>query len=175
MPTTLDARKDPPKSEFRLTGRHVLFILVGCFGIVFAVNGLMVWKAVGSFPGLVTESSFRDSQRFNAEIAAAEAQAARGWRVEATTSRTADGTATVVLAARDRDGRPLSGVAFHARLEHPADRHRDHVLTLAPVAGSSDRFEGKVAGVSPGKWGLVIEGDAAAGRLYLSQNTVYFE
>lgn len=175
MPTTLDAPKDAPKGEFRLTGRHVLLILVGCFGIVFAVNGLMVWKAVGSFPGLVTESSFRDSQRFNAEIAAAEAQAARAWKVEATTSRSADGTATIVLSARDRDGRPLPGVAFRARLEHPADRHRDHEVSLAPVAGSSDRFEGRVPGVTNGKWGLVIEGDAAAGRLYLSQNTVYFE
>lgn len=175
MPTTLDAQKTPPEREFRLTGRHVLLILVGCFAIVFAVNGFMIWKAIGSFPGLVTESSFRDSQRFNAEIAAAEAQAARGWQVEASASHAGDGTTVIVLSARDRDGRPLPGVSFHARLEHPADRHHDHDVALAPVAGSSDRFEGRVAGVAPGKWGLVIEGDGASGRLYLSQNAVYFE
>lgn len=175
MPTTLDVPPQPQDQGFRLTGRHVLFILVGAFAIVFAVNGFMIWKAVGSFPGVVTESSFRDSQRFNAEIAAAKAQAERGWQVDAVATRRPDGATVIDLDARDRDGKPLSGVTFHARLEHPANRHRDHEVALAPVAGSSDRFEGRVDGVDAGKWGLVIEGDGTAGRLYLSQNTVYFE
>lgn len=175
MPTTLDTPNQPKDGEFRLTGRHVLFILVGCFAIVFGVNGYMIWRAVGSFPGVVTESSFRDSQRFNGEIAAAEAQAARGWKVEAQATRGNDGVVVISLVARDRDGRPLPGVAFHARLEHPAMRHLDHEVALAPVPGASDRFEGRVAGVTTGKWGLAIEGDGAKERLFLSQNTLYFE
>ncbi|NLH80455.1 MAG: hypothetical protein GX458_06390 [Phyllobacteriaceae bacterium] len=54
-------------------------------------------------------------------------------------------------------------------------RHLDHEVALAPVPGSSDHFEGRVAGVSTGKWGLAIEGDGASERLFLSQNTLYFE
>lgn len=174
MPTTLNT-PEKPGGEFRLTGRHVLFILVGAFAIVFAVNGYMIWRAVGSFPGTVTDSSFRDSQRFNGEIAAAKAQAERGWRVDVKTARAADGKMVVTLVADDRDGHPLTGVAFRARLEHPADRSRDHKIELAPVVGASDRFEGRAEGVAAGKWGLVIEGEGASGRLYLSQNTIYFE
>lgn len=175
MPTTLETPEHPREDGFRLTGRHVLMILVGCFAIVFAVNGFMIWRAVGSFPGVVTESSFRDSQRFNAEIAAAEAQAARGWQVDAEAKRGSDGVVVISLAARDRDGRPLPGVTFRAKLEHPAMRHLDHEVALAPVAGSSNRYEGRLAGVTPGKWGLAIEGDDTKERLFLSQNTVYFE
>lgn len=175
MPTTLETPNAPKDDGFRLTGRHVLFILIGCFGLVFAVNGYMTWRAITSFPGVVTESSFRDSQRYNKELAAAQAQTDRGWRVEAVAERAADGTAVLGLTARDRDGRPLTGVTFRARLEHPADRSRDHVAALAPVIGASDRFEARLTGVSPGKWGLVIEGDGTSGRLYLSQNTVFFK
>lgn len=174
MPTTLNT-PEKPRGEFRLTGRHVLYILVGAFAIVFAVNGYMIWRAIGSFPGVVTESSFRDSQRFNAELAAAKAQADRGWKVAVKTDRAADGKTVIALQARDRDGHPLTGVTFHALLEHPADRSRDHKIALTPVVGASDRFEGRAEGVTAGKWGLLIEGDGSAGRLYLSQNTIFFE
>lgn len=175
MPTTLETPNAPKEDGFRLTGRHVLLILVGCFGLVFAVNGYMTWRAINSYPGVVTESSYRESQRFNQELAAAKAQADRGWKVEAVAERAEDGTAVLRLTARDRDERPLTGVAFRARLEHPADRSRDHVAVLTAVAGANDRFEARLTGVTPGKWGLVIEGDGAGGRLYLSQNTVFFK
>ena len=174
MPTTLNS-PEKPEGEFRLTGRHVFFILVGAFAFVFAVNGYMIWHAVGSFPGVVTDSSFRDNQRFNAEIAAARAQADRGWRVDVVATRAPDGRAAITLTARDRDDHPLTGVTFRARLQHPADRSRDHEIALAPVAGASERFEGRADGVGAGKWGLQIEGDGTAGRLYLSQNTVFFD
>lgn len=175
VPTTLNAPQDPQDGGFRLNGRRVLFILLATFGVVFAVNGYMVWRAIGSYPGVVTESSFRDGQRFNAEIAAARAQADRAWQVEAEALRGDDGVARVTLVGHDRDGKPLSGVTFRARLEHPADRARDKQIALAPVAGTSDRWEGSVGETAAGKWGLVIEGDGAAGRLFLSQNTVFFK
>lgn len=175
MPTTLDAPEDPQDGGFRLTGRRVLYILIATFGVVFAVNGYMIYRAIGSFPGLATESSFRDSQRFNSEIAAAQAQVDRGWHVVADATHTGDDAVTIVLTARDRDDKPLTGVTFAARLEHPADRHHDKHVELSPVAGASDRYEGHLAAVTPGKWGLVIEGDGTAGRLFLSQNTVFFK
>jgi nitrogen fixation protein FixH len=166
------ATEQPKPKEFRLTGGHVLAILVASFGLVFAVNGYMLYRAVQSFPGTVTDSSYRDSQHFNSEIAAARAQADRGWKVAATAERAADGRTLVRVEALDRDGRPISGLTFRASLQHPAQRALDHAVRIAPVAGADGRFEGVADGVAPGKWDLVLEGDGAEGRVFLSRNVV---
>jgi nitrogen fixation protein FixH len=175
MPTTLETSKETQEEGFRLTGRGVLIILICVFGVIFAVNGFMVYKAIGSHPGTVTESSFRDSQRFNAEIAAAAAQTERGWTVVANATRADDGSVQIVLDARGKDGAPLTGVTFKMRLEHPAQRTLDHVVEMKPAAGSSDRWIGEAKGVTQGKWGMSIEGDGAEGRLFQSHNTVFFK
>jgi nitrogen fixation protein FixH len=167
MPTAEETRP-----QFRLTGRRVLAILIIAFAFVFAVNGYMVYRAVTSFPGTVTESSYRDSQHFNDEIAAARLQAERGWKVAVAAERDADGRALIRVEARDRDGAPLSGVAFRARLEHPADRARDRPVRFVAVAGEVGRFQAVVDAVAAGKWDLVLEGDGDQGRLFLSHNTV---
>lgn len=172
MTTTSD--RGAADGEFRLTGRHVFAILLGAFVFVGGVNVYMISRAIGSFPGLVTESSYRDSQHFNQEIAAAQAQAGLGWKVDAVADRAADGRVTVRLEARDGHGAAISGVAFRATLQHPANRALDHVVALVPVAGASGTFGGVAEGVGSGKWGLLIEGDAASGRVFLSQNTLMF-
>ena len=173
MPTSLNEKREPEAGGFRLTGRHVLFILLGVFAFIFAVNGVMIWKAVESFPGLVTTSSYRDSQRYNRSIAAAQEQAARGWKVDARADRSPDGRVVIRLEARDAAGAPISGVAFKASLLHPANRAHDHVVPLVAVAGASGVFEGSATGVGEGKWGLEVEGENDQGRIFLSENSLY--
>ncbi len=164
---------EPGEGEFRLTGRHVLMILLGVFAFVAAVNGYMIWRAIGSFPGVVTESSYRDSQRFNKAIADAHLQAARHWRIDAKADRGPDGRVVVRLEAKDAQGAPITGVAFRATLQHPANRALDHVVPLAAVAGATGVFEGAATGVGEGKWGMEVEGESAEGRVFLSQNSLY--
>lgn len=158
------------RQEKRLTGWHVLAMLIGFFGFIFAVNGAMIYFAVGSFPGTVTDSSYRDSQRFNAEIAAARAQAERGWKVATHTERSADGHAVVRIEARDAAGKPLTGIAFKATLQRPTDRREDRVVALGAVPGREGVFQGLTEGVAAGQWHLVVEGDGPEGRLFLSEN-----
>lgn len=161
------------EGEFRLTGRHVLMILLGVFAVVAVVNAYMIWQAIGSFPGVVTESSYRDSQHFNREIADAHLQAARRWRVDAKADRSRDGRVVVHLEAKDAEGKPITGVAFRATLQHPANRALDHAIPLTAVAGASGVFEGAANGVGEGKWGMEVEGESAEGRVFLSQNSLY--
>ena len=40
-----------------LTGRHVLAITLTAFGVIIAVNLMMAFKAVSTFPGLETPNS----------------------------------------------------------------------------------------------------------------------
>jgi len=171
MASTTNGSEAPEDQGFRLTGRHVLTILLSVFGVIFCVNAFMIWRAVGSFPGTVTESSYRDSQHFNAEIAAGHAQAERGWQVDASAERGADGHVRLAVVARDAKGQPIPAVTFKARLEHPANRSLDRHATLTPT-GNDGHFEGTVNDVAPGKWTLVVEGDGTEGRLFLSHTAI---
>ena len=50
-----------------LTGRHVLIITLAAFGVIIAVNLVMAFLAVGSFPGLEVKNSYVASQDFDRE------------------------------------------------------------------------------------------------------------
>ncbi|MEJ1157040.1 FixH family protein [Prosthecomicrobium sp. N25] len=160
---------EDPKG-FVLTGRHVLAITVLFFLTIFVANGAMLYYAVGSFPGTVTDSSYTASQRYNREIAAAAAQNARGWVVDASARRDADGHVAVRVMAKDAAGQPVAAPDFSAVLQRPTNRAEDHAVALRPLAGATGVFSGETDGVQAGQWELVIEAKGAEGRLFLSQS-----
>src|SRR5918993_1523470 len=85
-----------------LTGRMVLFYFIAFFGVIFAMNFYMVRVALSSFSGVETESAYKAGLSFKNDVAAAHAQDARHWAVEASLQR---GDATsVVITARDAQG-----------------------------------------------------------------------
>jgi nitrogen fixation protein FixH len=158
---------------FRLTGGYVLFGIIAFFATVFAANGALVYYALGSFPGAVTDSAYVASQTYNLEIHAAAAQAARGWNVTTSARRDADGRVLIAVNARDAEGRPLSGVSFQAKLERPTHRAEDVSVPLLTAAGQIGTFIGTADGVAPGQWEFLVQATAtdpkAAGeRLFLS-------
>lgn len=65
--------------EKEFTGRHMLMIMVGAFGVIIAVNLTMAFKAVGTFPGLEVSNSYVASQTFDDDRAAQEAL---GWQTD---------------------------------------------------------------------------------------------
>ncbi|MFN7052645.1 MAG: FixH family protein, partial [Gemmobacter sp.] len=60
----------------QITGRQVFAFTAGAFGIIIAVNVLMAYKAVSTFPGLEVKNSYVASQNFDTER---RAQEALGW------------------------------------------------------------------------------------------------
>lgn len=82
-----------------ITGRHVAAITIGAFGVIIAVNLVMAWKAVSTFPGLEVKNSYVASQEFDARRAAQEAL---GWTVTASYDR---GRARIAFA--DAEGRAV--------------------------------------------------------------------
>ena len=59
-----------------LTGKHVLAITVGFFGVIIAVNMVLAVQAVRTFPGLEVANGYVASQTFDADR---KAQEALGW------------------------------------------------------------------------------------------------
>ncbi|NVN85672.1 MAG: FixH family protein [Rhodopseudomonas sp.] len=151
-----------------LTGRVVLASLLGFFGLVIGVNLLMMTLAIRTLPGTEVDSPYAASIAYEGEIAAAREQTQRAWNVDAKVERRSDGSALLRVEARDKNGAPLQGLKFFGRLERPADKRADLEVALAEV--DSGIYRGNAAGVGAGLWDLVLEGDQAGIRMFLSKN-----
>lgn len=100
------------------TGRHMLFVMIGMFGTIIAVNLVMARYAVATFGGTVVDNSYVASQDYNGWLADARAQKALGWTVAAH-ARADRRIEAVVIPA----GAILTGTAHH-----PLGRAPDQVL-----------------------------------------------
>ena len=157
-------------SERPLTGRKVLAMLITFFGVVIGVNVTMAKLAIKTLPGTEVDSAYTASLGYEKEILAARDQSARNWKVDAHIERLAGGAALLQVEARDRDGRPVTGLKFQGRFERPTDKRADLAIALAEVGTGIVR--GRLDAVAPGQWDLVLEGDNASGRMFLSKNRV---
>jgi nitrogen fixation protein FixH len=153
-----------------LTGRKVLFMLVAFFGVIIGVNLVMMRLAIKTLPGTEVDSAYSASLAYEKEIATAREQAARNWQVDAHVERSGQDGATLQVEARDKSGRPMSGLKFEGRFERPTDRRADLPVTLAEVGIGI--YRGSAPAIAPGQWDLVLEGVSAGQRLFLSRNRV---
>jgi nitrogen fixation protein FixH len=152
-----------------LTGKHVLLCFVGFFGVVFAVNGVLVRAATSTFGGVETTSSYKAGLLFEQEVARVEQQDALHWRVDGKIVRESAGVVVLDVSAHDAKGVALDGLTGRARLAHPADERLDRQLAMSPVAGGQFRGEGRA---EPGQWELVIDLYRGDTRVFRSRSRV---
>ena len=154
-----------------LTGRHVLFVLLACFGVVLLANGMLAYYAVSTFSGTVAGSPYRKGQDYNEEIARASAQAQRNWRATIEHRTAGDGRVELRFQPRDADGGAISGLTVAAVFNRPAQAELDRALTLQET--ESGLYRGLLE--LPGKGVWLIELDASRGpeRLYRSRNRIF--
>lgn len=166
--TMTNSNMQDPKA---ITGKTVLMWLLGFFAVIFIVNGVFLWFAVGSFPGVVVESSYKAGQNFNQEVAAARAQAERGWQIEAGLARTVETNARIEVVALDKANSPLAGLLFTATLKHPTHESGDIVVPLSE--GRTGVYAAEVPQVSAGNWNMVLEARSDGTRVFRSENRVF--
>lgn len=89
-----------------ITGKHVAIGFVAAFGLIIAVNLLLAFKAVETFPGLEVKNSYVASQTFNDRKAAQEAL---GWTIGAHHKN-----GVLTLSIMGDNGRPVQVVDLEA-------------------------------------------------------------
>ena len=156
-----------PTPHKPLTGGMVLLILVLFFGVVAAVNGLMIHYAISTFPGVDDDQAYEHGLRYNDQIAAAEHQNALGWKADGRVVHELDGKSTVLLTFRDAAGAPVTGLQLTGRLDFMPDGHRDMSLELAEASPGEYRTEIKA---EPGAWLLDVTAKRQGETLYRSRN-----
>jgi nitrogen fixation protein FixH len=162
--------RKPPAAARPLTGRVVLISIVAFFAVVIGVNLVLMKLAIDTLPGTEVDSAYTASLAYEREIAAAHDQNARNWQVDAHVERHADGAATVRVEARDSAGAPMPGLKFLGRFERPTDRRADQPVALAEVG--TGIYRGSAPALAAGQWDLVLQGDVAGQRMFLSKNRI---
>ena len=156
----------PPR---RVTGRMVFLCLLGFFGVVFGVNGVLIHEALSTFGGVDTDSAYQAGRMYERDVAMAQAQDERRWRVDAKVTALPDGARHLEVVASDATGKPLTGVAASVVFERPIDRRLDRGVAVAEEAPG--HFAGR-AELAPGQWDLVIELSRQGDRLFRSINRI---
>lgn len=134
------------------------WIFVAAMGVVVVVNGIMVAFALGTWTGLETDGHYEKGLAYNQDLAAARAQAERGWRVTFTLDGVAGvgdvRTARITVAFVDHDGKPLADLDVKAVILRPTSEGHDQQLGLAPVGRGV--YASAVTFPLPGQWDVRI-------------------
>ncbi len=130
-----------------LTGRHVLIGILTFFGVIFAVNGVMTYFALSTFSGLAVDDAYRKGLRYNQQIAAADAQTAKGWQGELIYR---DGSGILSLTLVDKAELPLRNLRVEGVLGRPASAQEDRAIAF--VQTGPGVYEATVGLLSGGQW-----------------------
>ena len=132
-----------------LKGWHVLLIMLGFFGVMFAVNGVFLFHAITSFPGEDIKKSYVQGLTYNDTLAERAAQANLGWRAEAGMR---DGQ--LIVRLHDAEDRPLSNQLVIGELRRLATHQDDQVLTFQPTL--SGEYAVEMEAMAAGQWLLRV-------------------
>lgn len=152
----------------QLTGGKVLAMLIAFFGLVILVNFAMMKAAISTFGGVDTKSSYEAGRMFESEVARADAQAARDWKVDAHLAP-AGQKQELTVTLRDAKGAAITGVTVQATLAHPVDERKDVAFALAE--SSPGVYRGQTA-VPGGVWELNLLVVHGTQQLFQSKNRV---
>lgn len=139
----------------QITGRQVFAFTAGAFGIIIAVNVLMAYKAVSTFPGLEVKNSYVASQNFDTER---RAQEALGWDMVPEY----DPAGVLILQFTDAAGLPVSLGDLSVLVGRSSSAAEDARPQFVHEGGL---YTASIT-LAPGQWMLKVEARAKDGTLF---------
>lgn len=156
----------------RQPGWYIPWLFVAFFGVVVAVNGVMMHFAFSTWTGLQTEEHFLKGIRYNEDLAGARAQAERGWKVETDFTSTEPRKGIVALTLHDKFGNLLKDAKVAIQLIRPTSQGHDVRMEL-PYLGEG-RYGAPVELSLEGQWDMRIVIQHATGD-YQDQKRVWVQ
>jgi nitrogen fixation protein FixH len=129
-----------------LHGRHVMAILLGFFGCIFAVNGYFIFTALSTHSGVVSEEPYRKGLGYNQRIAADDRQSALNWRADLDVKAAGD----ITLALFSASGQPIGSQHVVVSVGRPSTRSFDRTIVLAET--TSGVYVGTTHEFGAGTW-----------------------
>lgn len=148
-------------AERQFTGKHALAVFVAAFGVIIAVNLVLAYSAVKTFPGLEVKNSYVASQEFNERL---QEQQALGWEIQAELTG-----GLLVLHITDQTGAPVEVAELQAvvgRATHVKDDFAPD-FTFDGIAYSTPAALGK------GNWNIRLVAKAKDGAAFAQRVPLY--
>lgn len=167
-PTVLPAARAPGA----LRGCHVAIVFFSFFAIIFMVNGAMVYSAITTHSGIVSNEPYRKGLRYNERIAEDERQSRLGWTDDVRIAP--DGRISIALVAEQV--RPVSGMKVEAQIGRPSTNRFDGRLALQET--EPGRYEAQAGPLESGNWIVSIEvrtGDNALEPVYRMRRRLWLK
>ena len=137
-----------------LTGRKVLAISLGAFGVIFTANMALVYAAIGSFPGLEVKNTYVASQVFDVER---QAQIGLGWKVVPAF----DGQ-TLTIEIKDKSGAEVTVGTLDITIGRATTDVQDKTLDFGHSTGPYVT----ALTLAPGKWEIRLKATARDGTAF---------
>lgn len=148
----------PAPSGFRLTGWHVLAMVLAFFATVIGVDVTFTVLALRTFPGEVSVTPYEDGLLYNQKLAQLAGQERLGWRAGAAAE-----PGRVIFEVRDKSGAPVRGLTVTGKLERPATEAGRKLLAFREV---SPGVYAATPGGLAGAWDLTAEARDHAGHSF---------
>jgi nitrogen fixation protein FixH len=142
----------------------VPWLFVAGFALVIAVNGLMMWFAIGSFSGLYSSQPRARGIHYNEVMAEQRARDALGWKVE---TNWEPARHSLDLTALDAAGEPIDDAIVAVELVRPAEKRPPVGVTMKPRGNG--HFTGTVALPARGNWDADIVVEARGQRFAVTK------
>lgn len=141
------------KQEFRLTGRHVLLMLLGFFAMIIAANATFLTFAIRSFPGEKEEKSYLQGLHYNEVIASRSEKADLGWRAAIEKADREGEMLHLVVRLTRKDDAPLNNLLLDGTLMRPASDSGAQAFQFVPQGDG--RYSASVP-AQAGAWDLSV-------------------
>lgn len=169
---------NPDKTDYRpsrvrkITGWHVLAGFIVFFGIVFAVNGIMVWRALTTFDGVETAGAYQKGRAYNHLLDRMDEQRELGWSAELTTESLPGPAHRTRLGVSfaDSEGRPLQDLEVEAIFWRPVAAGADREAKLDETGPG--QYEATFDLAHPGNWIVRVAAIAPGGETFVTENRV---
>lgn len=145
--------------------KFIPWYFVAFFAFVALVNGVMVWFAVNTQTGLVTEHPYEKGLAYNQVVDAERAQEALGWRGVVTFEGR-----LLTFALLERSGEVVMADRVTARFVRPTQAGMDFDVMLARAADGT--WQAEVTPPHNGLWEVRVHAERGTDRFQQARRIV---
>jgi nitrogen fixation protein FixH len=145
----------------KLTGLHVLALILGFFGVTIGVNAVFITYAYSTFTGEDVPRAYLQGLAYNQTLNERSAQNALAWHVTIDLRRDA-GETLADVSINDKEGAPQSGLSAAITFRRPTNAALDQSADLA--AASAGRYQARLQHVPAGQWDVTVRTTSHDGK-----------